>query len=238
MSEDNVILEFEHVCGKQKIMSRAGGFILSDINFKLQSGYIMGLAGENGAGKSTLIETILNPKRIQKGTIRIGGMDTRTEEQKIRNQIGFVSEENRFFFDRSAKMNAKMLGSFFTFFSMDIFEKSMKSMSVSVEKLYGNMSRGERLKFQMAFAMAHQPKLFLLDEVTAGMDPVFRMEFFEILSALITKGDASVLMTTHIATEMKTKTDFLGILENGRLISFGESIDLVENMHTEMRWQA
>ena len=90
------------------------------------------------------------------------------------------------------------------------------------------MSRGELMKFQMAFAMAHKPALYLLDEVTAGMDPVFRIDFFKMLQEVIQTEEASVLMTSHIQTEIGQKTDYVGIMEVGRLVEFGESLDLVK----------
>ena len=83
------------------------------------------------------------------------------------------------------------------------------------------------MKFQMAFAMAHHPVIYLLDEVTAGMDPVFRIDFFKLLQEVIAEEKASVLMTSHIASEMERKTDFVGILEQGRLVQFGESMDVL-----------
>lgn len=83
------------------------------------------------------------------------------------------------------------------------------------------------MKFQMAFAMGHKPVIYLLDEVTAGMDPVFRIDFFKILHKVIEDESASILMTSHIESEMEQKMDYLGVLEKGKLIKFGESMDVL-----------
>lgn len=216
-----MLLEFEHVTGN------TGGFRLQDISFSLPAGYIMGLAGKNGAGKTTLIDYIMNPNVRYTGTIRIDGVDIRENHVKMRNRIGFLSDENHFFNVRSAMQNAEILGSLYDEFDMEIFKGAMKKMELSTGKVVGKMSRGEMMRFQMAFAMAHKPKLYLLDEVTAGMDPVFRIDFFKMLSEVIATEEASVLMTSHIQTEIGQKTDYVGIMEEGRLISFGESLDLV-----------
>ena len=87
------------------------------------------------------------------------------------------------------------------------------------------------MKFQMAFAVAHHPVLYLLDEVTAGMNPVFRVDFFKILQEVIATEEASVLMTSHIREEMDRKMDYVGIMEKGRMTSFGETggMDSYEN---------
>lgn len=216
------ILEFEQVTGN------SGKFRLENISFSLPAGYIMGLAGSNGAGKTTLLDYIVNEKRRYNGSIRIGGCDIRENHAYMKNKIGFVSDENQFLMERTAKQNGQILGVFYENFDMEVFLAVLREMEVPEGRAYGKMSRGERMKFQMAFAMAHKPAVYLLDEVTAGMDPVFRVDFFKILHEIIKDESASVLMTSHIETEMEQKTDYLGILENGKMIRFGESIDYEE----------
>ena len=217
-----MLLEFEHVTGTSK------KFHLEDIHFSLPAGYIMGLAGKNGAGKTTLIDYIMNPKVRYTGTIRIDGNDIRKNLIKTRNQVGFVSEENRFLKERSALQNAEILGPLYEVWDMELFREALKKMDLSSTRVVGKMSRGELMKFQMAFAMAHKPVLYLLDEVTVGMDPVFRIDFFKMLQEVIRTEEASVLMTSHIQTEIGQKMDYVGIMEAGRLIQFGESIDFVK----------
>ena len=217
------MIEFEHVTGKK------GKFRLQDISFSLPAGYIMGLMGQNGAGKTTLIRYIMEDKKLYSGTIRINGVDIRDDHAYMKNKIGFVSEENTFIEERTAEQNVELLSGFYEDFDHDIFASAMKKMELSPKKTYGKMSRGEALKFQMAFAMAHKPNIYFLDEVTAGMDPVFRMDFFKILQEVIRDENASVIMTSHIESEMERKTDYVGIMEKGQLIDFGESIDVIPN---------
>ena len=217
-----MLLEFEHVTGTSK------KFHLEDIHFSLPAGYIMGLAGKNGAGKTTLIDYIMNPKVRYTGTIRIDGADIRKNLITTRNQVGFVSEENRFLKERSALQNAEILGPLYEVWDMELFREALNKMDLSSTRVVGKMSRGELMKFQMAFAMAHKPVLYLLDEVTVGMDPVFRIDFFKMLQEVIRTEEASVLMTSHIQTEIGQKMDYVGIMEAGRLIQFGESIDFVK----------
>lgn len=218
---ESIMLEFEQVTGISK------KFHLENINFSLPTGYIMGLMGSNGAGKTTLIRYIMENERLYKGTIRINGVDIRKNHAFIKNQIGFVSDENPFLLDRTAEQNVDMLSCFYEAFDKEIFYKAMQNMKLATNKTYGKMSRGECMKFQMAFAMAHHAKLYLLDEVTAGMDPVFRVDFFKLLQEVIQDEKASVLMTSHIESEIERKTDYVGILDQGRLMEFGESIDVI-----------
>lgn len=214
-----MLLEFEHVTGTAK------KFHLEDINFSLPKGYIMGLAGKNGSGKTTLIRYIVHPEQMYTGTIRIAGKDIRENHVEMMNKIGFVSEENQFLKERSAYQNAEILGMLYEDWDNTIFQDALRKMELPGSRVVGKMSRGELMKFQMAFAMAHKPALYLLDEVTVGMDPVFRIDFFKILHEVIETEQASVLMTSHLQTEMEQKMDYVGILEKGRLQSFGEVID-------------
>lgn len=216
---EEMILEFTNVTGSK------GKFRLQDISFSLPAGYMMGLMGANGAGKSTLMSYIMREDAKYMGAIKIAGQDIRENHAYMRNYIGFVSEDNGFFESLSPMDNVNLMARFYENFDKELFQETMKEMGVSLSTMYYKLSRGEKLKFQMAFAMAHHPKLYLLDEVTVGMDPVFRLDFFKILHKVIETGEASVLMTSHIESEMKQRTDFLGIMDEGRLTWFGESLD-------------
>ena len=220
---EEMILEFENVTGTK------GKFRLQDVSFTLPAGYMMGLMGANGAGKSTLMSYIMREDAKYIGTIKIDGVDIRQNHAYIKNQIGFVSEEHGFFESLTAMENAMVLSGFYEKFDMEKFKNTMKEMDVKLHVRYQKLSRGEKLKFQMAFAMAYSPKLYLLDEVTVGMDPVFRLDFYKILQKVIETEEASILMTSHIESEMKQKTDFLGIMDEGRMSWFGESPDFGEN---------
>lgn len=227
---EKTILSFEHVTGAK------GGFALQNISFSVKAGYICGLMGENGAGKTTLMNYILKETIRYEGRICIEGTDIRENHAQILDKIGYVSEENHFFENCTGRQNADILGAFYENFEKQKFLDCMRFMDLSSDRAYGRMSRGERLKFQLAFAMAHDPVLYLLDEVTAGMDPVFRLDFFHILQRVIMEARAAVLMTGHIASEIETKTDFVGVMEHGRLALFGESLDIIpalRNRHTE-----
>ena len=216
-----MLLEFEHVTGV------SDKFRLQDVSFALPAGYIMGLAGKNGAGKTTLLDYIMNPKLQYTGIIRINGVDIRENHVLIKNKIGFLSDENKFLNKRTAMQNAEILGTLYEEWDMGIFKEAMEKMDLPTSRTVGQMSRGENMRFQMAFAMAHKPVLYLLDEVTAGMDPVFRIDFFKMLQEVIKTEEASILMTSHIQSEIGQKMDYVGILEAGCLKEFGESLDLI-----------
>lgn len=217
-----MILEFDNVTGiSQK-------YALQNICFSLEAGYIMGLAGKNGAGKTTLLDYIMNPKLQYMGEIRIAGVNIRENHRYMMNKIGFISDNNPFLSDYTAEQNAQLLGMLYEEWEKDLFYNTMKKMEVSVKKKIGRMSRGELFKFQTAFAMAHKPSVYLIDEATAGMDPVFRIDYFKILQEIISDETASILMTSHIQDEIQRKMDFVGIMEDGKLVKFGDTLSVIQ----------
>lgn len=238
------ILTFDHVTGIKRRFSlqnrtfrhalfknaAPGRFVLQDISVDLKAGYIYGLMGENGAGKTTLMQYILKDTIPYEGHILIEGTDIRTDHARVLNKIGYVSEDRQFFEKCTAAQNAEILGTLYENFHKKTFFDMMDFMNLSTGKVYKIMSRGERLKFQLAFAIAHDPCLYLLDEVTAGMDPVFCIDFFRMLQQIIMDERACILMTSHISSEIETKTDFVGVMENGCLVTFGESLDIIPSL--------
>lgn len=226
MENESTVLQFAHVTGKKK------KFYLNDISFAMQPGYIYGMVGENGAGKTTLMRYILEEKNRYDGKIFVNGVDIADHHAMLMNRIGYVSEDNEFFDACSGTENAKTLGLLYDDFQMELFRESAAAMQLSTAKIYGKMSRGERLKFQLAFAIAHRPSLYLLDEVTAGMDAVFRLELFELLRKLIRDETCSILLTSHITSEIERETDYVAVMEHGTLSPWMESIDFME------KWRA
>lgn len=209
-----MLLEFREVTGKGK------KFHLDHVSFTLEPGYMMGLAGKNGAGKTTLIKYILDEKYVFEGDILLDRKSVKANRQEVLDEIGFVSEDNAFFSKFTISQNIELMGPFYSKWDRTLFEKYLSQMGLYIGQKVGSLSRGEYMKFQLALAMAHQPKLYILDEATAGMDPIFRKEFFRLLRQVIMDEKASVLMITHIEEELEEKMDYVGIMEGGKLISF------------------
>ncbi len=220
------MLEFEHVSGKGK------RFGLKDVSFSLPAGYIMGLIGKNGAGKTTLLHYILGDHAYS-GSIRIGQQECFQMPVHTYNEIAFVSEECDFFWERTPLTNGEILGTLYEKYDKELFEQLLRKWEVPWRNRLRNLSRGELMKFQMAFAMAHGAKIYLLDEVTAGMDPVFRLEFYQILREIVASGESSVLLTTHLIDEIARNVDYVGKLEDGRMTFFGENFGLEQSVWME-----
>ena len=217
---DNIALELKDVTGK------GFGFKLKNVTMTLENGYIYAVTGKNGAGKTTLFNYILTEKKRYTGSIKLFGYELAGNHAKTMEITGLVSEDNTFFENRTGRQNAEILGLVYDNFDMELFDKCMKKMNVSSQTTLWRMSRGERMKFQLAFAIAHHSRLYLLDEATAGMDAVFKIELFDLLRQLIAGEDCCVLMTTHDMSEIAKNTDYAAIMDNGTLGEFVESIEV------------
>lgn len=224
------VLTFQNVTGKGR------RFHLHDINMELEPGFIYSLIGKNGAGKTTLMKYILEENSRYDGVILVNGTDIRMNHVNAMKDIGFISDEHEFFGNRTGKQNVELLGRFYDNFDMERFEQGMKKMGVSPHTTYKSLSRGEKMKFQIAFAMAYSPSIYLMDEVTAGMDPVFKIEYFDMLRNLIRDESCSVLMTTHILSEVERQTDYVAVMEDGHMGEFEESADCMNKRMDEGKY--
>ncbi|MBO5303455.1 MAG: ABC transporter ATP-binding protein [Lachnospiraceae bacterium] len=213
---EEMALEFIDVSTKGK------KFSLQNVSFSLPKGYVMGLSGRNGAGKTTLLKLIVEEGAKYSGKIKIFGKELK-EERSLMNQIAWICEDVTWLLERNAVKNATLLGVFYETFDMQKFLDKMQEFGVSVRQNVGTYSKGEFVKFQLAFGIAHGAKLFLLDEATAGMDVVFRREFWKQIGKWIAQEEITVVAATHIEQELELKTDYIGIMEEGRMISYGEN---------------
>lgn len=182
-----------------------GKFELRDISFTLPRGYIMGLVGRMGSGKTTLLKSILNPSLIKSGSVEYEG------------QAGFIMEDAPFFAEATLKENMDVFKNLYKNYDEKEFYERLKRVGLEDHKVYGILSKGEKVRFQFAFAMGHHPRLLLLDEPTSGLDVTFRREFLYMLQEAVEKQMISVIFSTHLTDELKRIADFIGIMDNGTL---------------------
>lgn len=202
MEKTKYTLQVESLCRKQ------GKFQLKDISFSLEEGYIMGLAGRMGCGKSTLLRCILNPGLAQKGRIQYEG------------QAGFIMETAPFLPEATLRENAELFGVLYQGYDGSELSSRLKGMELGDHKVYGLLSKGEKVRFQFAFAMAHHPRLLLLDEPTSGLDVSFRREFLYMVQEAVEKELVSVIIATHLLEDLDRVADYIGVMEQGRMTAF------------------
>lgn len=195
-------------------------FQLESVDFKLEPGYIMGLIGPNGSGKTTLMRTILGIYEQNQGEIKIFGKslkDARAQKD-AKEMVGFVLEDNPFIEEFSCLENGKIFGGYYLNWDQELFRSYLKRFEVDGKKKLSRLSKGMKIKFQLAFALSHNIKLLVMDEPSSGLDPVFRKELMEIMYDLIMEGERSILFSTHLTEELDKVADYITFLNQGKQI--------------------
>lgn len=201
------------------VKKRFEHFFLEDITFTLPEGYIMGLVGQNGAGKTTILKILLGLYTPEGGEIRLFDTTYQENEKFIKNSIGYVlSEEGLFSREMTLLENVKMYGKYYENYSESLFRSYAADFGLKEDMKVKKLSKGEYLKFQFAFALAHQPKLLLLDEPTANFDPDFRQKFLHIITDYIKDGKKSVILATHLTEDLDKIADYITFVDAGRIL--------------------
>lgn len=206
----------------ENVSKKLNRFYLKDISMELPSGYILGLIGENGAGKTTLMNLISGLYMKDGGRIALDEMEYYGDEGAIKQEIGTVFHGELFEGQESLIKNANRYGRFYQRYEEGLFRNYAERFQLDIQRKYRKLSKGEKQKASMAFALAHNPRLLLLDEPTANFDKEFRKEFFEILREFTQNGENSVILSTHMTSDIDRIADYLLFLKNGKQLLFGD----------------
>lgn len=208
---------------------RYDGFQLGSFDLTLPSGCIMGLVGENGAGKSTTIKLIMNAIGRDAGEISVLGVDNRSAEfRDVKEDIGVVLDEAYFPEVMSARNVGKVMALTYKNWDAAAFEGYLKKFSLAPDKIFKDYSRGMRMKLAIAAALSHGAKLLILDEATSGLDPMARDELLDIFNDFTRDENCSILLSSHIVSDLEKICDYIAFLHKGRLVLCEEKDRLLE----------
>ena len=221
MSEN--ALELRHVS------RRLGDFELRDVNLILPKGCILGLVGENGAGKSTTIRLLTGELRPDSGTVSVldaepGGPDFRA----VKERLGVVLDDAWFPEILNARQVGTMMAMTYESWDAELYESYLTRFTLPREKNFKDYSRGMRMKLAIAVALAHRPEVLLLDEATAGLDPIVRDEVLEIFREFSEAEDHAILISSHILSDLEKLCDYIAFLHQGKLLFCQEKDRLLE----------
>lgn len=198
------------------------GFSLGPVDLILPSGCIMGLIGENGAGKSTIIKLILNIAYKDKGTINILGKDNTQRFELTKEDIGVVLDEVGYPHNITADHLNNVMKYSFKNWDEKLYYEYVEKLEIPLKKEFQKMSRGMKMKTGIACAMAHKPKLLILDEATSGLDPVVRDEVVDMFNEFTRDENHAVLISSHIVSDLEKLCDYIAFLHKGKLILMDE----------------
>lgn len=203
------------------------GFTLDNLNLTLPSGCIMGLIGENGAGKSTTIKLILDMIHKDSGTVTILGKDNGDSIELTKEDIGVVMDEVGIPECLTVKQVGKVMKNTFRNWDDAEYCRLTQKLALPDNKQFKEFSRGMKMKLGIAIALSHNAKLLILDEATSGLDPVVRDEVVEMLSDFTRDENHSILVSSHIVSDLEKLCDYIAFLHKGKLLLFKEKDQLL-----------
>lgn len=205
------------------------GFTLDDISFNVPKGSIMGFIGQNGAGKSTTIRAILNITKTDGGSIKLLGMDHIRDEAQIKEQIAAVFDESPFHDSFRAKQLNILFRGLYQSWDEQKFYGYLERFQLPRNKKLGEFSKGMKMKMQIATALSHGAKLLIMDEPTTGLDPVVRNEILDIFREFLNDEDNSILLSSHITSDLDKIADCVTFIDRGKLLLTGNKDQILES---------
>jgi len=219
----------ENILELQSVQKRYRGFALDGISLSLPQGYILGLIGPNGAGKTTTIKILMNMVKRDGGNVQVFGLDPKKNAKQIKNKVGFLGEEQQFYGNKTVAWTGKFVSTFYDNWDTNTFQSLLSSFQISRTKKTSELSKGMKVRFSLALALSHHPELLILDEPTAGLDPVIRRNVLELLRKKSKNEGKSVIISSHITDDIMRTADLVAFLIEGKIVLTSEKDELLSN---------
>ena len=211
------IVEFKNVSKYFK------NFSVENMNLQVKQGQITGFVGANGAGKSTTMKLMMNLLQPDTGEIKVFGKDYINHAKEIKERIGFVYDSNVFYEGLNLKDIRKIISPAYKNWNDSHFNEYIKKFELPSNKALKTFSKGMLMKTSLALALSHEAEFIMMDEPTAGLDPVFRRELLDILKEIMIDGRRTIFFSTHLTSDLERIADNITFIQKGKIL-FNESI--------------
>lgn len=226
--------DYENAIEIKDLTKKYDGFTLDSISFAVPKGCIMGFIGQNGAGKTTTIRALLNIIKTDGGTINMLGLDHIKDEYAIKEQIAAVFDELPFHESFTANQVNTMFKGLYGNWKEELFFAYLDRFSLPRKKKLKKFSKGMKMKLQIATALSHGARLLIMDEATTGLDPVVRNEILDIFREYIQDENNSILMSSHITSDLEKIADCVTFIDKGKILLTGFKDEILER-HAVMK---
>ncbi len=207
-------LELRNLCKTYK----NSNFKLDNVSLTIPCGTIMGFVGKNGAGKSSTLNAILNLIQKDSGEVTIFGQTMTDETRAIRNDIGVVFDTLHFSVELTPKKLEKVCRDIYENWQSETFFSYLERFRIPLNQKIKTLSRGMTMKLSISVALSHKARLLILDEATAGLDPVAREEMLDVLLEFIEDENCSILMSSHMSSDLEKIADYITFIDQGKII--------------------
>ncbi|WP_455537912.1 ABC transporter ATP-binding protein [Terrisporobacter sp.] len=208
---------------------KLGNFRLKINDLQIPEGFVTGFIGPNGSGKTTTIKLIMNMINKDKGSIKMWGKDYKINDLSIKDKIGYVGEFSGYLHEAKIGRIKKSISVFYKNWDEKLYERYMGKFNLSEDKAYKDLSKGQQKKFEIVMAMSHHPKVIIMDEPTANLDPLVRNEVLDMLQERIEEDNATVFFSTHITSDLDKIGDYIVFIYKGEIFLAGSKDDILEN---------
>lgn len=207
---------------------------VNKLNLNIKKGELFSLLGTNGAGKTTTIKMLTTLIEPTSGNIKISGLDSKVDKQKIREKINVSPQETAIALNLSVKENLEFMAGVYKIENSK--EKineliNMFNLSVVLNKKAKTLSGGWQRRVSIAISLINNPQILFLDEPTLGLDVIARKELWNIIGKL--KGKITIILTTHYMEEAENLSDRIGIMANGNLVDVGTVKELIQKSNSK-----
>ena len=216
-------------------------FALRNVSFSLEQGYLCCLVGANGAGKTTLLKTIYGVLCSSSGKVSYQGKPVIWPKAKGREyykglcryhkDVAFVGGDDWCFPNETMQKNVQTLKTLYESFDEEEYGRLMEIFGLkkaTLEKTCPELSQGQKMLFQIAFALARHPKLLLLDEPFANLDPVVKVDLVQLFQERIKDEGISIIVSTHLVDDVSDMVDYVGLMKEGKLVMYGDRESIFE----------
>ena len=194
----------------------------------VKKGYITGFIGPNGSGKTTTIKSIMNMVKVDSGEILVLGEDI-SKDVKVKESLSFVGDTCGFLEEAKVKNIKNSVARFYKNWDENLYRKIVDKFNINENLIYGKLSKGKKKQFELAIALARKPKVLIMDEPTANLDPIVRNEFLEVLQEQMESEENTVFYSTHITSDLEKCADYIIFIYKGKIILYGEKDLILEN---------
>jgi ABC-2 type transport system ATP-binding protein len=190
-------------------------FSLSNVSFSVPQDSVVGLVGANGAGKTTIIRSALGIIPVNGGQLEICGA---LPAANVKQDVGIVFDTCSFPDEITVHDVARMMKASYSNWDAEVFSKNLQEFSLPTSRKIRELSRGMGMKLMLAIALSHQARLLVLDEATAGLDPLARDEVLEVLRSYMERPGRGILMSTHITSDLERIADYIVCIDAGKVL--------------------
>ncbi len=195
--------------------------VLKSVSLCVDRGEVYGFLGRNGAGKSTAIKMLLGITRATSGSIEMFGRPVSSDVVATRQRVGYVAQEQHFYPWMSPMQLGKFVKGMYPKWQQVQYQQLLDLFELPTKRRIGHFSGGMKAKLALSLAVATGPECLILDEPTAGMDPVARREFLDLVSSQASQTEATVFFSTHLIDDIESIADRIAVIESGRTVYEG-----------------